>query len=292
MQRAEKLDRHHSAPRNVVWLDTSNLDIVLRRRRTPRHFCGRYPSDVYQTNDYDDGVMYPPACDGPFSGRYTPMKEGRGTPLRRSNTVMGSRPTSRVNLGTQTDSRLYYPDINNRLQTPAPPAPPTPQLIRREKTFGGFSNTDNDMDPFTKQYYTRLWKQNMSPNNANMYRMGRAGGRWRHITSCTASSGSHLAFVEGTVKQVDNRLVLPRQIEPARISVPQTINRIPSTKKRNKLNTTYNQHARNGFKYWYQEQNKPMDLYIRYLPRDYNMDDTLWDNIVSSSTVSWHPVFE
>ena len=69
----------------------------------------RYPSDVYQTNDYDDGVAYPPACDGPFSGRYTPMKEGRGTPLRRSNTVvLGSRPTSRINLGTQVNT--FVPD--------------------------------------------------------------------------------------------------------------------------------------------------------------------------------------
>uniref|UniRef100_K1RH71 Uncharacterized protein n=1 Tax=Magallana gigas TaxID=29159 RepID=K1RH71_MAGGI len=255
-----------------------------------------YPSDVYQTNDYDDGMMYPPANEGPYSGRYTPMKEGRGTPLRRSNTVvLGSRPSSRINLGTQygdylrpvnslcsttnrcltiqghlptlaikqskrliTDSRLFYPDINNRLQTPAPP---TPQPIRRERTFGGFSQSDNDMDPFTKQYYTRMWKQNMSPENMNLYRMGRAGGRWRHITSCTASSGSHLAFVEGTVKQVDNRLVMPRAIEPAKIPVPQTINRVHSSKK-NKLNTTYNQHAKNGFKYWYQEQNKPMDRYL------------------------------
>ena len=60
---------------------------------------------MYQTNDYDDGITYPPACDGPFSGRYSPMKEGRGTPLRRSNTVvLGSRPTSRINLGTQVNT--------------------------------------------------------------------------------------------------------------------------------------------------------------------------------------------
>lgn len=65
-------------------------------------------------------------------------------------------------LSVQTDSRLYYPDINNRLQTPNPP---TPQPIRRERTFGGFSQSDNDMDPFTKQYYTRMWKQNVSPEN-------------------------------------------------------------------------------------------------------------------------------
>lgn len=64
--------------------------------------------------------------------------------------------------------------------------------------------------------------------------------------------------ISGTVKQVDNRLVMPRAIEPAKIPVPQTINRVHSSKK-NKLNTTYNQHAKNGFKYWYQEQNKPMD---------------------------------
>ncbi|XP_048735500.1 uncharacterized protein LOC125650960 isoform X5 [Ostrea edulis] len=283
MQRVDRQDRYYQ-PQNVVWLDTSNLDIVLRRRRTPRHFSGRYPSDIYQTNDFDDGAMYPPAADGPFTGRYTPMKEGRGTPLRRSNTVvLGSRPNSRVNLGTQygdylrtTDSRLFYPDINNRLQTPAPPAPPTPQPIRRERTFGGFSQSDNEMDPFTKQYYTRMWKQGMSPNNLNLYRMGRAGGRWRHITSCTASSGSHMAFVEGTVKQVDNRIVLPRQMEPAKISVPQTINRVPSSKKVRKLNTTYNQHARNGFKYWYQEQNKPMDLASRFRMKARLLERGVW----------------
>lgn len=27
-------------------------------------------------------------------------------------------------------------------------------------------------------------------------------------------------------------------------------------------------------------------VYIRYLPRDYNMDETLWDSLVSSSKVS------
>lgn len=41
MQRPER----HGTPRNVVWLDTSNLDIVLRRRRTPRHFSGRCVSE-------------------------------------------------------------------------------------------------------------------------------------------------------------------------------------------------------------------------------------------------------
>lgn len=40
MQRVDRQDRYYQ-PQNVVWLDTSNLDIVLRRRRTPRHFSGR-----------------------------------------------------------------------------------------------------------------------------------------------------------------------------------------------------------------------------------------------------------
>ena len=48
----------------------------------------------------------------------------------------------------------------------------------------------------------QIFIESLSYIYRNLYRMGRAGGRWRHITSCTASSGSHLAFVEGKFQNV------------------------------------------------------------------------------------------
>ncbi|KAK3092575.1 hypothetical protein FSP39_004562 [Pinctada imbricata] len=233
----------------------------------------------------------PPMEGGRFTplrdGRYTPRDMGRTTPMSRPGTQqLMIRPSSRTNVGTQTDERVTYPDINNRFQTPQPPARPS---LQRSNTFSGY-HRDDEMDPFTKQYYTRLWRQQVPHSDSNMARMGRAGGRWRHITACTASSGSHMAFVEGTVKQIDNKLVVPLIREPLKNPYATNSNgfrKFSAGKKRNKLNTTYNDHAKNGFKYWYQEQNKPMDPgFIPSLAYTPDIDETMWDSLASPRNIT------
>lgn len=205
-----------------------------------------YPSDVYEEDPYGDVNCPSPPPDP--TGRYGAYTPGRVTP---------GRPGSRINHATQTESRLGY---NNDFRYSSPP----PMRLQREMTMP--ARTEDSLDPITRQYYNRLFHRSQSPD-MNLNRMGRAGGRWRHITSCFANTGSHMAFVEGTVKQVDNNFMLPKRQPAQKISLsnsmanPRTMYRAPSaTKRKPKYNSTYYDHAKNGFKYWYQEQNKPMDL--------------------------------
>ncbi|VDI45316.1 uncharacterized protein LOC143069662 isoform X3 [Mytilus galloprovincialis] len=214
----------------------------------------RYPSDVYEEDPYGD-VNCPSPPPNP-TGRYGAYTPGRVTP---------GRPGSRINNATQdyqdqTESRLGY---NNDFRYSSPP----PMRLQREMTMP--ARTEESLDPITRQYYNRLFHRSQSPD-MNLNRMGRAGGRWRHITSCFANTGSHMSFVEGTVKQVDNNFMLPKRQPAQKISFsnsmanPRTMYRAPSaTKRKPKYNSTYYDHAKNGFKYWYQEQNKPMDLGLR-----------------------------
>lgn len=72
-------------------------------------------------------------------------------------------------------------------------------------------------------------------------------------------------YTTGTVKQVDNNLLLPRRQPVQRQSFtnvaanPRTLNRTSSaTKRKPKHNSVFHEHAKNGFNYWYQDQNKPM----------------------------------
>lgn len=190
---------------------------------------------------------------------------GRESPLRRANSQMYrpmSRSMSRQEFGTQTDPSQ---DIRHRGYASYTPGPcPRPPPIERGATFAGFGA--EDMDPFTKQYYNRLWKSRVPSTQVNLNRMGRAGGRWRHIESCVANTGSNLAFIEGTVKQVDNVLTQPVQASQPmlpRYCQPMTLGRASSPTRKYSKDTMYNKKAKNGFKYWYQEQ-KPIDLASRF----------------------------
>ncbi|XP_033735232.1 uncharacterized protein LOC117323851 isoform X3 [Pecten maximus] len=225
----------------------------------------RYPSDVYEARD---GVMTP-GMDR--YGARTPNR-GRESPLRRANSQMYrpmSRSTSRQEFGTQALRKhldyLKQTDPSNRAYASYTPGPcPRPPPIERGATFAGFGA--EDMDPFTKQYYNRLWKSRVPSTQINLNRMGRAGGRWRHIDTCVANTGSNLAFIEGTVKQVDNVLTQPIQESPSmlpRYCQPMTLGRAPSPGRKYSKDTMFNKKAKNGFKYWYQEQ-KPIDL--NYFP--------------------------
>ncbi|XP_060081787.1 uncharacterized protein LOC132561082 [Ylistrum balloti] len=233
----------------------------------------RYPSDGYEAEYLArDGAMTP-GMDR--YGARTPNR-GRESPLRRANSQMYrplSRSASRQDFGTQAYRKyLDYlkqtdpnQDMRHKAYASYTPGPcPRPPPIERGATFAGFGA--EDMDPFTKQYYNRLWNSRVPSTNVNLNRMGRAGGRWRHIESCVANTGSNLAFIEGTVKQVDNVLTDPMRVNPSRMpkyGQPRPLGRAPSPGRKYSKDTAYNQKAKNGFKYWYQEQ-KPIDLASRF----------------------------
>ena len=224
-----------------------------------------YPSDVHE-NEYSPPYVdtRSPSPQDPTAryGAFSPGK-GRQTPGQSSP----YRPSSRINNATQdynyqTDSRMCYNNDDNNYQYMPQPSPQ--MRIQRQMTMP--ARPDQDLDPITRQYYNRLFLRSQSPD-INLNRMGRAGGRWRHITSCYANTGSHISFVEGTVKQVDNNLLLPRRQPVQRHSFtnvtanPRPLHRMSSaTKLKPKHNSVFHDHAKNGFKYWYQDQNKPMDL--------------------------------
>lgn len=87
------------------------------------------------------------------------------------------------------------------------------------------------------------------------------------VLNCTINHKCfQTALVAGTVKQVDNNLLLPRrqpQQKPSftnNVANPRTVYQAPSgTKRKPKHNSVFYDHAKNGFRYWYQERNKPMD---------------------------------
>ncbi|XP_021352612.1 uncharacterized protein LOC110449703 isoform X3 [Mizuhopecten yessoensis] len=249
----------------------------------------RYPSDAYEAEYLPRDGALTPGMDR--YGARTPSR-GRESPLRRANSQMYrpvSRSASRQEFGTQIhrqpDPQQDYRNKAYAMYTPGPC--PRPPPIERGATFAGFGA--EDMDPFTKQYYNRLWKSRVPSTNINLNRMGRAGGRWRHVESCVANTGSNLTFIEGTVKQVDNVMTDPMTVSNPtmlpRYGQSRPLGRAPSPNRKNSKDTAFNHKAKNGFKYWYQEQ-KPID---RNLGRDH--DETLWDSLVRSKQKSWHPVF-
>ncbi|KAL4237671.1 hypothetical protein ACF0H5_002385 [Mactra antiquata] len=138
------------------------------------------------------------------------------------------------------------------------------------------------MDPITRQYYHRMWSNRVPKNEITLNRYGRAGGVWRHVRSCVANTGNQLAFIDGTVKEEDN-VFFPAwksthgrkqqrpgsytgyRTQPTMLNasyIPVT-NRAPG-KKSYKYRNKFNTHAKEGFKYWYEEE-KPIDSKLPYV---------------------------
>lgn len=253
--------------------------------------------EVYREyNPEDAWDMYPE----PINGVYTPVPvtpvNGSVTPARsRSRLRTPARPLSRVDVGVQTEKKLR-PQISETQfnyaipDEPVRPTSPVQRLLDRWTTQPSFSHSGplpgTEMDPITRQYYYRKWKSEApSSTDLHLYRYGRAGGVWRHVRACVANTGSQLAFIDGTVKEEDNIYFPPwnkssppslqRQNSftcyPSQPSQQITANFVPTTRKagppksamyRNKFHT----HAKEGFKYWYQEP-KPIDLKMKELAR-------------------------
>lgn len=184
--------------------------------------------------------------------------------LSRSKSAV--RPPSRMNVSIQTETQRNYaiPDTNARLTSPVQ------RLLERSHTqpiMNMQSMPGNDMDPFTRQYYHRYWNSKSPSSDSTLYRYGRAGGVWRHIRACVANTGTQIAFIDGTVKQEDNVLFPPYQMNKAKTSQFLTFSGVPVTRRlpppqKSKYNNRFSKHARDGFEYWYKEP-KPIDLKSR-----------------------------
>ncbi|KAJ8308046.1 hypothetical protein KUTeg_012920 [Tegillarca granosa] len=149
---------------------------ISRARRLG--FLG-YPSDYQQRN----GAITP-VYDINNYGRLSPASGKQSPMFPRAKSEL-SRPPSQNNMATQTDSRLGY-------DTYLPP----PSPARIDRSFTMYPIEGERMDPFTKQYYERLWRNEFAPKDPDN-RKGRAGGRWRHVHSVIGQTGSNIAFIEG-----------------------------------------------------------------------------------------------
>ncbi|KAK3597658.1 hypothetical protein CHS0354_040028 [Potamilus streckersoni] len=218
-----------------------------------------YPSDGREsrTNGYVSPV---------FDGRYSPT--GRPSPDRGIKTPAmrpPSRPLGRGYLNTDKHVSYVTPHVAPR------PTSPVMKALQRSNTSPMIQLPPEPMDPFTKAYYHRQWRTRTPSPNIALNRQGRAGGVWRHVRACIANTGNHICFIDGSVKQEDNFFfpVVPKVSGSQDYTYaylpppsPKTRLRIPQTKAQNRSNL-YHNHAKQGFKYWYQEP-KPIDYSTKY----------------------------
>lgn len=244
-----------------------------------------------------DGVYTPQPMDGRFTPQFemsSPVNGRVSSARPKSRLRTPGRPPSRAEVGVQpSDQKLSQtekrpkPVISETQYNYAipdesvRPTSPVQRLLERWHTQPNMSlqgpPPGSQMDPITRQYYHRLWKsQAPSVSEMHLNRYGRAGGVWRHVRACVANTGTQLAFIDGTVKEEDNVFFPPwKQATPTLQrrasftayppSPPQQIsaNFVPSTQKylppkSSKYRNKFHNHAKEGFKYWYQEP-KPID---------------------------------
>lgn len=126
------------------------------------------------------------------------------------------------------------------------------------------------MDPVNQQHYYRKWRNQPPQSQAPIYREGRLGSPWRHVKSCINNGGSHLVFIDGTVKTEENFFYPPEAMNgPPDFSqfvsphMPRrSMSQVPMT-YRDPRSNQFNERAKQGFVYW-NKQKKPIDLAGRY----------------------------
>ncbi|XP_076442008.1 uncharacterized protein LOC143281011 isoform X2 [Babylonia areolata] len=132
-------------------------------------------------------------------------------------------------------------------------------------------NPYTDIDPVNKHYYYRLWRKDPPRPQRPIYREGRLGSPWRHIKACINNAGNHLVFIDGTIKSEENHFYPPETMfEPPNFSLYISPRLAPTRRqsssvpaRRGGSGSVYLERAKQGFKYWPQEQ-KPIDLASRY----------------------------
>ncbi|XP_067682496.1 uncharacterized protein [Haliotis asinina] len=198
--------------------------------------------DMYADMPVEDyfgrmGTIHPLA--GSQTARYGPSSPGGHKPRPRTRGSLSARSSS-FDVGIQADmAPMGIHDDTNPFTGP--------------------------MDPVNQQYYYRQWKMNLPSPKKPIYRSGRLGSPWRHVRSCINNGGSHLVFIDGTVKTEENFFYPPEEVlSPPDLSMylsPRIAKR--SFNKKPDLTSSFNERAKQNFKYWYDEP-KPINLAARY----------------------------
>ncbi|XP_074661751.1 uncharacterized protein LOC141914446 isoform X2 [Tubulanus polymorphus] len=153
----------------------------------------------------------------------------------------------------------------------------TPIPVRSGSPVNKYNNIPHD-------YYQYVVPQNgYSADNRMLFRKqveapkircGRVGSSWRHVKQCLGNLGNQIMFIDGAVKTEDIDKFPPWgfHTQPKRPDSRQqvfyepptmynTMNGLPRQRPmhHNGLNTEYNQRAKKGYKYWYEEK-KPSRL--------------------------------
>lgn len=130
---------------------------------------------------------------------------------------------------------------------------------------GAGSNPYTDIDPVNKHYYYRMWRKSPPQPKKPIYREGRLGSPWRHIKACINNAGSHLVFIDGTVKSEENYFYPPETMfEPPNFSLYVSPRLAPTRRQsssvpaRASLDSCFQERAKQGFRYWPHEK-KPID---------------------------------
>ncbi|XP_067682494.1 uncharacterized protein [Haliotis asinina] len=198
--------------------------------------------DMYADMPVEDyfgrmGTIHPLA--GSQTARYGPSSPGGHKPRPRTRGSLSARSSS-FDVGIQADmAPMGIHDDTNPFTGP--------------------------MDPVNQQYYYRQWKMNLPSPKKPIYRSGRLGSPWRHVRSCINNGGSHLVFIDGTVKTEENFFYPPEEVlSPPDLSMylsPRIAKR--SFNKKPDLTSSFNERAKQNFKYWYDEP-KPINFSSKY----------------------------
>ncbi|KAK7504229.1 hypothetical protein BaRGS_00004533 [Batillaria attramentaria] len=196
------------------------------------------------------GMVRPSSPGGPGAGGHVSRPRSRARP------TLGGR--SYTDMGIQAEPSQSYPG----------PVDDNPYV---------------SMDPVNKHYYYRLWRKDPPRPIKPIYREGRLGSPWRHIKACINNAGSHLVFIDGTVKSEENFFYPPESMfEPPNFSLyisprlaptKRQSTSVPATRRSGSKDTIFNERARQGFKYWPHEQ-KPIDsAWLREYKKQHSIRD-------------------
>ncbi|KAI0239768.1 hypothetical protein LSAT2_009490 [Lamellibrachia satsuma] len=123
-----------------------------------------------------------------------------------------------------------------------------------------FTRLSLDQQIFNGQVVTTtpLRRSLRSPDAGSpIFRSGRLGGPWRHITQVTGNLGNHICFVDGTVKLTDTQKYPPFGLVDEHRYIGNSMPNFGPNSSHQVADSRwskYNQHAKQGMKYWYQEK--------------------------------------
>ncbi|XP_050406591.2 uncharacterized protein LOC126821956 isoform X2 [Patella vulgata] len=248
----------------------------MRRAKTSYDLYGEHPpGSSYGVTAYvpvSSPVPRPPVT---CTGRTTPLQRPKTRQSLIVDNGIQQRPSTRQSLLADNGPQQRPSTRQSLLADNGPQQRPiSRQSVLADngtQTEVADVSTDNhpysgSMDPVNRHYYFREWCRNPPRPQMPLNRSGRLGSTWRHVKTTFNPHGSHIAFIDGTVKEEENYFYPPELMyQPPNFTsyIPPRMFATPSlsaSPKQPKYRTTYNNKAKQGFKYWYQDP-KPIDSY-------------------------------